>query len=120
MEKYVISLLLTATVECSAAAVLTRNKAWTVYVFLLNLLTNPLANLIYNGALPLLAGNGKVVLIALIETAVVLGEWALFASYRKTERKGLKRMSMPKCFIYALATNMLSYFAGFALGKLIG
>ncbi len=118
MIKYVISLGLTLVLEGIPVAIRSKNKDWVIYVALVNILTNPPANLIFNGLKPLAEGKGEAILAAVTEAAVVAGETLLFFIYRKKQRRGLKAMSLRACFLYALVLNAVSYFGGLAIGKI--
>ncbi len=119
MLKYVVSLGLTLVLEGIPVALQSKNKDWVIYVMLVNIMTNPLANLIFNGMKPLVEGEMKVILIVATEVAVVVGEALLFFAYRKKQRRRLKEMSLRACFLYALVLNAFSYLGGLAIGKLI-
>ncbi|MCR5583835.1 MAG: hypothetical protein K6F63_00170 [Lachnospiraceae bacterium] len=119
MQKYVISAILTLLVEGTVSGVLTRNKDWVIYVSLVNLVTNPAVNLLYNGLKPIMGHDGRMVLTAVLEVAVVITEAILFHKYRKKERPGLKPLSKKACLFCSLILNASSYFAGVLLQKAI-
>ncbi|MCR5824330.1 MAG: hypothetical protein K6G60_07875 [Lachnospiraceae bacterium] len=120
MFKYVVSLVLTLAIEGAVVAVRSPKKEWITYVLLVNMVTNPIANVLYNGLKPLMSEVGNVLLIIAIETAVVWAETYLFYQYRgKKDRRKLRRYSFRRCLIYSLQLNVLSFFGGFVLIKLI-
>ncbi len=119
MSKYLISLGITLAVECLLAGVQSRNRSWVTYILLINILTNPVANLLYNGITFLMDGSGKRITAIAIEAAVVTGEALLIYAYRKKERKDLRAMSLARCFLYAFDLNMISYLSGLLLNRLV-
>ncbi len=119
MSKYLISLGITLAVECLLTAVQSKSRSWVTFIFWINVLTNPIANLLYNG-ITFLADNGsKTIVAAVIEAAVVISEALLIFAYRKKERHGLKAMSLGRCLLYAFDLNMISYLAGLLLNSLV-
>ncbi len=119
MEKYLISVALTIAVECTLALFQSKNKDWTIVVLLVNLITNPMANLLFNGIKPLLSGNGVTVMTVLIEAAVIVTEAILFYRYRKKERHRLKSLRLHRCFLYSFDLNLISFIIGVIIQKMI-
>ena len=115
--KYVISLVLTILTECAAAEVIAKKRETVRFVFLVNLITNPPANLFFNALLPLV--NKKAVLIAVIETAVVLSEAFLFYKYSNGSGGDRKHYGFVKCLGISLALNAFSYFTGLAVNSVV-
>lgn len=111
--------MVTLLVEGGVSGVLSKNKDWVIYVSLVNLVTNPAANLLFNGLRPLLGKEGRMILAILLEVIVVTAEAVLFFRYRKVERKGLKPLRSKACLVYSLGLNAASFFLGVLLQKLI-
>ncbi len=117
MSKYLISLGITVAVECLLTGVQSRNRSWVMFIFWINVLTNPIANLLYNGTTFLMDNSSKQLVAVAIEAAVVISETLLIFAYRKKERHGLKAMSLGRCLLYAFDLNMISYLAGWLLNS---
>ncbi len=49
MLKYLISLLLTLAIEGCVTAAVSRKSEWLIYVCIVNVMTNPPANVLFNG-----------------------------------------------------------------------
>lgn len=111
--------MVTLLVEGGVSGVLSKNKDWVIYVSLVNFVTNPAANLLFNGLRPLLGKEGRMILAILLEVIVVTAEAVLFFRYRKAERKGLKPLRSKACLVYSLGLNAASFFLGVLLQKLI-
>lgn len=111
MQKYAVSLALTLFTEGLLSALLSKNKDWVICVLLVNMITNPAVNLLFNGLKPLL-GDGRAVVIAVLEAAVVITEAALFHRYRKKEKPGLPSLTVKKCILYSATLNMFSFWTG--------
>ena len=102
------ALALTVAMECSAAALLLGRRA--AYAALLcNLLTNPLLNalLLCEALWP----AGRAAALALLETAVVAGEAALFTR--------LLRAPLRQALPLSLLLNALSFGAGLLLNGIV-
>lgn len=119
MLKYLISLLLTLAIEGCVTAAVSRKSEWLIYVCIVNVMTNPPANVLFNGLKPLLTREGRIALIIILEAVVILAEGFLFHLYRKKERRGLRCISLGKCMLWSLALNLLSYGLGSLINKVI-
>ena len=118
MLKYLISLLITLVIEGCVTAVISRKPEWVLYVCIVNIMTNPMANVLYNGLKPLLSDSGRYGVIVVIEVLVVLSEGALFHLYRKNKRRGLRSLGLGKCMLYSLGLNALSFGLGIIIGRI--
>ncbi len=112
---YLKALLFTELIECAVSYILSRDKEWTGYIFLLNLLTNPLANLIYRGLYPLVSKTEAYVLLSLIEIGVLFIEGVIIYRLRRSGNFGLRQFTVPKAFLYSLILNASSFAAGLLL-----
>ncbi len=112
---YLKALLFTELIECTVSYILSRDKEWTGYIFLLNVLTNPLANLIYRGLYPLVSKTEAYVLLSLIEISVLFTEGAVIYRLRKSGNIRLQQLTVPKAFLYSLVLNASSFAAGLLL-----
>ncbi len=109
---YIKALLLTELVECSLAAILSRDVRWVKYVFLINVVTNPAINLLYRGAYPLLTPPWHYVLLYALEAAVVLFEGCLIYLLRKSGGFKVRPLRLKNAFLYSLILNLASYCFG--------
>ena len=109
---YLKALLLTELIECTVSYILSRDKEWTGYIFLLNILTNPVANLIYRGSYPLVTRTGALVLLSVIEISVLFIEGVVIYRLRRSGNLGLRQFSISQAFLYSLVLNASSFVAG--------
>ena len=112
---YLKALLFTELIECAVSYILSRDKEWTGYIFLLNVLTNPVANLIYRGLYPLTQKTGAFVLLFIIEISVLFIQGVVIYRLRKSENFRLQQLTVPKAFLYSLVLNASSFAAGLLL-----
>ncbi len=112
MSKYIIAVLLTLFVECLISGIQSRSRDWVVYTALVNLITNPTVNLIYNGIKPLLRAPQRYALTAVLEAAVVIIEGILFYKYRKKDPAVYKAWSFRRSLLYSFMLNASSFLFG--------
>ena len=112
---YLKALLFTELIECTISYILSRNKEWTGYIFLLNVLTNPAANLLYRGIYPLYPEIGAGILLTGLETIVLLTEGVAIYRLRRSGQFSLREFSVPQAFLYSLILNASSFLAGLFL-----
>ncbi len=105
-------LLFTELVECSLAAILSRDARWVGYIFLINVVTNPAINLLYRGAYPLLTPPWHYVFLYALETVVVIFEGYIIYLLRKSGGFKVRPLRFRNAFLYALVLNLASYCFG--------
>ena len=101
------NLLLTVLAEGVLVLVFTKNKSTVYHSVLVNMLTNPLVNLVlmaWAAFVPFSEDFYYYMLTAVLEVSAVAAEWIL---YYKMEDFGLK-----KAFFASLSLNTASYFLG--------
>jgi len=117
MLYYLKALLYTELAECAFAGAVSRDLSWVVYIFLINAVTNPIVNILYRGAYPLIPAPWYYVLLLLLELAVVVAEACLIYLLGKTESFKAGPLTKQGSLLYALSLNAFSFCVGLILKK---
>ncbi len=107
-----IALGITLSVECGLVAVQSRDIKWVLYVALINVVTNPLVNIILLVARNFLEPGTIQLLTYALEALVVLSEGFMIYKLRATGSFKVKKLSFPRSLLYAFNINLASYLVG--------
>ncbi|MCL2888121.1 MAG: hypothetical protein FWF35_02265 [Elusimicrobia bacterium] len=102
---YLIPLGFTLAVETSLAAVITREKKFVLLCVIVNILTNPAANMIARSWPEVFFGTTYA--IPIMEVFIVLIEWGFYCAFYKKKYVFL--------FFFSLLANAASYLVGLLL-----
>lgn len=111
----IIALILTLIIEGGIVAIQSCNRKWVLYVCLINVVTNPLINIIVYICRGYLAPERLQILIYVLEVVVVFVEGWLIYKLRATKSFSVKPLSLPRSLLYALILNTISYCLGLFL-----
>lgn len=121
LSPYVLALILTLIIEGVLCFLISRSKAWLKFSYLVNLLTNPLMNLIYT-TLYLFLENQQLsgaapYLLILLEIAVWISEAWLFYRFALTRDKEQNKpvSSIYNALLFSFVLNAASYGTGLLL-----
>ncbi len=101
------ALAFTLIIEIALIGLITRKQRFIYPCFLVNLLTNPLLNLLLFLLVPALGNNYYYQLLIILELAVIISEGLLYAYMLAISKKAALGLS--------LLLNIISYFIGYFL-----
>lgn len=107
-----IALAVTLLVECGLAAVQSRDLKWVLYVALINVVTNPIVNIILLAARNFISPGGIKVLTYALEVLVVFVEGILIYKLRASSGFKVRKLTFQRSLLYAFNINCVSYLVG--------